>query len=108
MSGDKPGTALTISPQSVAVAILWASIGGVGGFTGSTALQDTQQPAVMAQSVALLREDMRRVSSDLQDLRSATERTAFTRTDHHEWVRSTYREHLDQVHVRLQRLEEAP
>lgn len=94
--------ALTITPSSVAVAVLWASVGGLGGFSGASALDDATQPALVAQNVQLLRDDVRLLR---EDVRGMTD-DAFTRSDHREWVRATYTEHLEQVHERLRRLED--
>jgi len=69
-------------------------------------LQDDHQPAVVAQAVDLLREDVRELSGQLRELRTATERDRWTRRDHQEWVRDTYAPTMTQLHQRVRALEE--
>lgn len=87
-------------------AILWALLGGVGGVTGSTVLQDDHQPAVVAQTVEMLREDVRGLSTEVRDLRTSTDRDRWTRSDHLDWVRSSFAPTVQQLQQRLQALED--
>lgn len=86
-------------------AILWALLGGVSGFTGGSVLQDDHQPAVVAQTVEMLREDVRSLSVEVRDLRTSTDRDRWTRSDQQEWLRESYGPSMQSVQSRLRALE---
>ena len=94
----------TLAPNVVA-ALLWLTAGSGVGYVGHNLQTDDQQPAVLAQAVDRLREDVRDLAVELRQLQHSAAANKWDKTDHSDWVRSVYAPATTQLTQRIERLE---
>lgn len=89
MSDDK-GQHLSV-PQWAAPALVALVLGLGGGYVGT---REAAEPAVLAEGVARLRDDLAGLRGDVRDLTSKVDALSadrFGRSEHDAWVRTVYR-----------------